>query len=69
MIFERTIYFKTLLSTLLLLVFTGFFVGCTTYKTQMGSQATSFYDNQSLDTTSIVYSVFLTGNAANQLND
>jgi hypothetical protein len=69
MTFERTFYSKTLLSTLLLLVITSFFVGCTTYQTQMGSQATSFYDNQSLDTTSIVYSVFLTGNAANQLND
>lgn len=52
-----------------LLFFIGLLSGCTTYKTQMGSQATSFYNNQSLDTTTIVYSVFLTGNAANELND
>lgn len=69
MTFERTFYSKTLLSTLLLLVITSLFVGCTTYQTQMGSQATSFYNNQSLDTTTIAYSVILTGNAANTLND
>ncbi|WP_333694640.1 metallophosphoesterase [Flavobacterium sp.] len=51
------------------LFFMGLFTACTTYKTQLGSQATSFYNNQSLDTTTIVYSVFLTGNAANTQND
>jgi len=69
MTFERTFYTKTLLSTLLLLVFTSLFIGCTTYQTQMGIQATSFYNNQSLDSTTIAYSVILTGNAANTLND
>ena len=52
-----------------LLMVMGLFTACTTYKTQLGSQATSFYNNQSLDTTTIVYSVFLTGNAANTQND
>ena len=52
-----------------LLMVMGLFTSCTTYKTQLGSQATSFYNNQSLDTTTIVYSVFLTGNAANTQND
>ena len=51
------------------LLLLGFLSACTSYKTQLGSQATSFYNNQSLDTTTIVYSVFLTGNAANTLND
>jgi hypothetical protein len=69
MTFERTFYSKTLLSTLLLLIFTSLFIGCTTYQTQMGKQATSFYNNQSLDSTTIAYSVILTGNAANSLND
>ncbi len=52
-----------------LLMVMGLFTACTSYKTQLGSQATSFYNNQSLDTTTIVYSVFLTGNAANTQND
>ncbi len=60
---------KPFLPRIALLFFIGLLSGCTTYKTQMGSQATSFYNNQSLDTTTIVYSVFLTGNAANELND
>ncbi|MBC8883945.1 hypothetical protein H9X57_13050 [Flavobacterium piscinae] len=51
------------------LLLLGFLSACTSYKTQLGSQATSFYNNQSLDTTTIVYSVFLTGNAANTQND
>ncbi|MCB0443082.1 MAG: hypothetical protein KDC50_03450, partial [Flavobacterium sp.] len=60
---------KSFLQRIVLLFFIGFLTGCTTYKTQLGSQATSFYNNQSLDTTTIVYSVFLTGNAANTQND
>ena len=51
------------------LLLLGFLSACTSYKTQLGSEATSFYNNQSLDTTTIVYSVFLTGNAANTQND
>lgn len=54
---------------ILFFLFMGLTIGCTTYKTQLGSESTSFFNNQSLDTTSIVYSVFLTGNAANTLND
>ena len=60
---------KPLLQGILLLFFIGLFTSCTSYKTQLGSEATSFYNNQSLDTTTIVYSVFLTGNAANTQND
>jgi len=60
---------KPLLQRIVLLFFIGLLTGCTSYKTQMGSQATSFYSNQTLDTTTIVYSVFLTGNAANTQND
>lgn len=60
---------KPPLQQIVFLFFITLFTGCTTYKTQMGSQATSFYNNQSLDTTTIVYSVYLTGNAANTQND
>ena len=60
---------KPLHQRIVLLFFIGLLTGCTSYKTQMGSQATSFYNNQTLDTTTIVYSVFLTGNAANTQND
>lgn len=62
-------FHKTSLNVFLLLFVIVFFVRCTTYQSKMGSSATSFYNNQSLDTTSIVYSVFLTGNAGNSLND
>lgn len=60
---------KPLLQRIILVFFIGLLTACTSYKTQMGSQATSFYSNQTLDTTTIVYSVFLTGNAANTQND
>lgn len=69
MIFERAIFFKHFLSILLIVISTSFFVRCTTYQSQMGKSATSFYNNESLDTTNIVYSLFLTGNAGNSLND
>jgi hypothetical protein len=60
---------RTVRQFILFLLFVGLITSCTSYKTQMGSQATSFFNNQSLDTTTIVYSVFLTGNASNSLND
>lgn len=64
-VFHKKKYFKVFLFVLVL----GFFVQCSTYKSSMGSSASSSYNKQSLDTTNIIYSVFLTGNAGNSEND
>ncbi len=42
---------------------------CTTYKTQLGREATSFYTNHSLDTIALAYSVFVVGNPAHSTTE